>query len=49
MHPRQREGVNVLEICHKGCIISSAASGEIQETKVLPKVQVRETRILVKN
>ena len=38
LHLRQREGLRVLEMCYKKRIISSAASGEIQETNVLLKV-----------
>ena len=47
--PLQREGLRNLEKCYKERIIGSASSGETQQTKVLAKVQVRETMVLVRD
>ena len=49
IHPRQREGLRVLERCYEERINNSAASrGDTKdadrraETKVLPKIQARD-------
>ena len=52
IHPRQRERLIILEILCEKRFINGAASGETQETKVLPKIEqgIRQRpRVLVED